>query len=268
MGGWFKLKYNGKEYTLPQLAREAGVSAYALRYRLQHGMSVDEAVAGKAGKAQTYTAHGRTMTMREWAAELHVTVSALHHRLAHMTLEDALSPMMRRGDNRRARTVTAWGRTQSVRAWAREIGIRTDSLYRRLQDGDAPEIALLPSGDYQRARAAMRKAQRAVKANPDAARDSVLAWQVAQAREILGSFAFPSTRMPIHRALTDIASGDVVMEGDCGGELTYRVTLRRGGDNEAAAVLRTTGTVICRRAVRGTKIMQADALGMVRGVRA
>ena len=265
MGGWIRLKFNGREYTLPELAREAGITSYALRYRLQHGMSVEEAVRQKPRNGQTYTAHGRTMTIKEWAAELHVTVSTLHHRMAHMPIEQALSPITRRGNNRRARTVTAWGRTQSVRAWAKEVGIRPDSLYRRLQDVDDPEIALLPVEEYQRVRQQKRKAENAA-ANAQA--DGAKASHVKQAREIIGRFAFPSTRMPIRRALTDMATGDVVLEGDGGGDIMYRVTLRRNRHNEVVGILRTNGSVICRRECMGTTVLQADALGMVRGVRA
>lgn len=80
---------------LKQCSKESGVAVSTLRYRLDKGMSLEEAMAKPSRKQNIlkYTYEGRTMTAKEWAAELGITPQAFQNRTYRgLTGEKLFSP--------------------------------------------------------------------------------------------------------------------------------------------------------------------------------
>lgn len=89
-------------------------------------------------------AFGQRKTLSEWAVEYSIPVGTLRQRLLHgwdgeLALTAAVDS--RRG-TRSAGPQPAFGRTQSVAAWAKEYGIKLQTLIQRMQKGIPLEEAL------------------------------------------------------------------------------------------------------------------------------
>ena len=102
--------------------------------------------------AKTYTAHGKTLSIAQWAKVLDISESALKQRLFKykMPLEEALQPGYRKkgkaGPRQGHHMIEAFGKTQSLTSWARETGIPVTTLKNRLYRANMqPEEALKAS---------------------------------------------------------------------------------------------------------------------------
>ena len=103
----------------------------------------------KLAPGKTYTAHGKTLTLPQWAAELGVGLSALNQRIHKykIPLEEALVSGERKkgkaGPRQGHHMITAFGKTQSLTSWSREKGIPVSTLKNRLYRANmSPEDAL------------------------------------------------------------------------------------------------------------------------------
>lgn len=88
---------------------------------------------------------GRSQTLAQWAQEYGIDWHVLRARLDRYgwSIEEALTtPVGERGYNRNTRYLTFQGRTQSVSAWAREVGLARRTIRNRLAKGWPLEKAL------------------------------------------------------------------------------------------------------------------------------
>jgi len=99
--------------------------------------------------AQTFTAHGKTLTLEQWSAELGVSVSTLKQRIFRRKtpLEKALVvgelKKGKVGPREGKHLITAFGRTQSLTSWSRELNLPVTTLKNRLYRAKmTPEDAL------------------------------------------------------------------------------------------------------------------------------
>lgn len=96
------------------------------------------------------TAHGKTQPMSHWALELGLTYACLEGRLKNSPPEIALVREGYRRPNlprRVRRTLTHGGKTQSITAWAEELGISRHLISKRLGKGYTTAEAL-HNGNY------------------------------------------------------------------------------------------------------------------------
>jgi hypothetical protein len=105
--------------------------------------------------ARLITFNGRTLTMADWARELGFAVNTLSARLSAprpWSIEEAMTIPLgqsratamapERKLHKHERPITHNGRTQSISAWAREVGIAMPTLHRRLNAGWSIEATL------------------------------------------------------------------------------------------------------------------------------
>jgi hypothetical protein len=102
--------------------------------------------------ARLITFNGKELTLSDWGRSLGIGMGTLSARLrARWTIEEALTIPLgqsrpranapERKPHKSERPVTHDGRTQSLSAWAREVGIAMPTLHRRLNAGWSVEAA-------------------------------------------------------------------------------------------------------------------------------
>lgn len=92
-----------------------------------------------------YEFNGKRMLLPDWARETGMPLQTLKARIRQYgwTIERALTTPI--GAPRiNSRMLTINGRTQPMCQWAREVGIDYQTLKRRIQQGIAPERAIMP----------------------------------------------------------------------------------------------------------------------------
>lgn len=84
-------EYNGETLTRSQLARKVGLNNRTLTFRLNSGMSLEEAISKDVKKAETYEYNGLTKTLREWADLYGMSYNVVYQRIrAGKSIADAL----------------------------------------------------------------------------------------------------------------------------------------------------------------------------------
>ncbi len=159
------LTYKGVTKLLIDWATEMNIPYDLLLKRVNAGMEGDELFAPSYSRyegipgakrrrletrdIQKYTAHGKTLTIAEWAAELNVSRNTLEQRLQKykMLPEKALvsAPLKKgkEGPRKGHKMIIAFGRTQSLTAWAKEFNMPVSTLKNRLfRSNMDPEDAL------------------------------------------------------------------------------------------------------------------------------
>lgn len=141
--------YQGRTWTVAELARHAGLKYITLSMRLRKGWPVERAVAQDVHRWAKHEYRGRQMTIRQIAAEARVPYALLSGRLARgMSPEEAVADIAAGGkplDGVRA--VTVDGRLVTVSELARRTGISYATLVRRLfRDGLSVEDATRRTG--------------------------------------------------------------------------------------------------------------------------
>lgn len=99
-------------------------------------------------KSNVYYEHqGERLHLSEWARRAGMPSVTLSHRLlAGIDFERAIDPTkMPKRSKVRERLLTCRGKTQNLRAWAREVGITSVTIGRRLDRGCSAEDALDPT---------------------------------------------------------------------------------------------------------------------------
>jgi hypothetical protein len=163
------LTVGGKTKLLVDWAREFNMPVDLLRKRTKLGVTGPELFAAsysrfagiKGADGQTvttkrkttpaviYEAHGKALTLAQWAIELGISESAIKQRLFKYKLptEEALVAGQRKkgkaGPRLGHHMITAFGKTQSLTGWSQETGIPISTLKNRLYRAKLePEIAL------------------------------------------------------------------------------------------------------------------------------
>lgn len=156
--------YNGITKLLIDWASEMEMPYDLLLKRVNAGMEGDQLFAPSYNRyegipgakrrkrestAQKYTAYGKTLSIEEWSKELGISRNTLEQRLYKykMPPEKALiSAPLKKGKEgpRKGHTmITAFGRTQSLTAWANEFSMPVSTLKNRIfRAGMKPEDAL------------------------------------------------------------------------------------------------------------------------------
>ncbi|MEO4040350.1 hypothetical protein AAFN47_01935 [Hoeflea sp. CAU 1731] len=89
----------------------------------------------------TYTAHGKTMTMREWSEHLGTTVNTLQQRIYKCLPYDEVFTSGRRPrmitwqTGKQPKTYTAHGETLTLHQWSKRLGLSKQTLRSRLRKG-------------------------------------------------------------------------------------------------------------------------------------
>lgn len=98
------------------------------------------------------TFRGETKVAKDWATQLGISEGALKRRLERgWTLEEALTTKHKIAEDRYhryAKTITYLGRTQTIKKWAKEIGISKGLLKFRLANWSLKEALTTPKGKY------------------------------------------------------------------------------------------------------------------------
>lgn len=226
----------------------------------------------KPRPSKLYTANGKTMSLNDWAKELGLCRGTLEARMRRgLPLDEAFAATDRRGGwrghsglgewlghGRPAKTYTAHGKTLTIKQWSAELGVHFSTLSKRLCQGFSPEEALVTGKQWRDGNAERRRRDRArLEAEAQAAAAEAAEQErmntrrsemIATAREIITNFAFPALgKMPIRALMLDVDGGTAILEGDAGGELVYRVTVRDSGKNRIEAIGRKSGLTFCAR---------------------
>lgn len=124
-----RLMYRDQSFTLAELSRMSGLGHKTISQRLAKGDSVEEALRPVTSSEKRYTHNGRSLTIREWAAETGIDREVLKTRLVgnKIPIERALSQ-----DSLRDNLIEYNGKRQSVTAWSRELRIDLGTLRTRL----------------------------------------------------------------------------------------------------------------------------------------
>ena len=113
--------YAGKEWTIRDLARVSGIGEGTLRFRINAGWPMEEAVTipatrgnrrvnGKYVLVQIYTYMGESYTLREWSERCGISERVLRGRIdAGWTAATALTaPIMHKGEVIRLSRLGGW----------------------------------------------------------------------------------------------------------------------------------------------------------------
>jgi len=137
----------GELVSIPELARIVGIRADVIYGRRQRGWKIRDLAKPLCGKIKL-TAFGESLTVNEWAERTGIKERTIRGRLHDgWSVEDALTiAPMPGGIRRNAKFVTFQGKTMTIEAWSREIGVASSALRRRLRSGMPPEYALKVPG--------------------------------------------------------------------------------------------------------------------------
>ena len=118
------------------LCKEFGKHPSTVRKRVANGMSLKDALRAGYARGHKFVFNGKELCTSELAKALGVTTGTIRKRIQAGWKPDdiALPRKYRKG-------VTAFGKTQSVTAWAKERGMQRSCLRRRLKTMP-PELAL------------------------------------------------------------------------------------------------------------------------------
>lgn len=130
--------FGGKTWpSLRELCRVFGKKFSTIHGRLARGMSLKDALHETDPRSHKYTFNGKRVCTKELAKALGLAPSTIRKRATDgwQPHEVVLPRLYKRG-------VTAFGRTQSITAWAKERDMNRDCLRNRLRSGMQPEVAL------------------------------------------------------------------------------------------------------------------------------
>lgn len=145
--------FDGKTQSIPAWSKETGIHRRTIGERLyRFGWTVEEALTTVARVPVEYNGHFKLVS--EWAAEFRLEPSTLRRRLDKgMSMEEALKPPRPKKPNGQGRKkggrkgpapmlITAYGKTQELRQWAKQYNMKSTTLWARLKQGWTIEHAL------------------------------------------------------------------------------------------------------------------------------
>lgn len=126
--------WKGESLTLGEWAKKLGVSYRTMYSRVDRNLPREQLFhAGKLRRNQNQTRqitfNGETLTIAEWARKLRIAETPLRYRLRKFSVAQALSQPKAPGHV--AKLLTWQGKTQSLRVWACELGIKLKTIYKR-----------------------------------------------------------------------------------------------------------------------------------------
>lgn len=141
MGKHKKIEWEGEEYTLPELARKFGMAWQTLRYRLEKGLSLEEALDSRRLEKKRTTRSGESDTIRGWADRTGIDAHIIRRRIEQgWSVDDAVEVTPRD----RSLRIKWQGKFYSVAELAKKCGVSESGLRYRLGKGLPVEEALTP----------------------------------------------------------------------------------------------------------------------------
>jgi len=133
-----KVIFGGKEWdSLRQLCKAFGSNYDTVRARLSKGYSLYDAIHKPYLRGHKFTRNGKLVDTKTVAKAAGIKPATVRKRLeSGWTKEEAMLPLQKRMG------LTAFNRTQTVTAWAKERNMTRTCLRNRLRSGMAPELAL------------------------------------------------------------------------------------------------------------------------------
>lgn len=123
----------------------------AFFYRYQQGWGDEECIFGRS-PANSMTYEGVTKTIREWSETSGVKYRTLIRRFRDFgwTPEECLLGKSPKNSTKKVINITYKGRTQSMCAWCKELGLHQATVYGRYRKSKDPEVLFsIPRGQAQ-----------------------------------------------------------------------------------------------------------------------
>ena len=140
----FSFILDGKRTTISGAARDKGLSRGCIEWRLNKGMSLDEAINTPLRKIKTYEADGQVHTLKEWAEIMGVTQNIIYGRLFTHSFEEIYNEWKKNGSLKvkvcPKKYYTVNGETHNRAEWAKILGIPSSTLKYRLEKKTMEEI--------------------------------------------------------------------------------------------------------------------------------
>ncbi|HEV7251667.1 MAG TPA: hypothetical protein VGN97_01000 [Mesorhizobium sp.] len=134
-----RFEHAGLNLTITEWAKHANINRTTLRKRLAEGVPIAQAIQPerRANRNRTQiTFQGVTRSFQEWAAFLGVSRAALKLRLATWPIERALTtPAIAKSGRRQAQRYAHAGLNLTLAEWADRLGVRLNTLHKRLNNG-------------------------------------------------------------------------------------------------------------------------------------
>lgn len=99
------LLYNGKNYTLSELARESNLDIRTLHERLSNGWSIEEAVKPltiRRSENDIIECNGESLSFKEWSIKINISIKTIYNRLdSGWSIESTLNNPILKGRKKR-----------------------------------------------------------------------------------------------------------------------------------------------------------------------
>ncbi|NKM86350.1 hypothetical protein GFL54_18995 [Rhizobium laguerreae] len=130
--------YQGKWMTALELSQLTGIPRPTIYARLRRGAPID--VVGKPGREpKRYLFRGERMTVPQVASMLSMDKSTIYDRISGDRIlegEDLKNPHVSLEDmGKQVRIITYRGKSNSIIGWARETGIKVETIHSRMNLG-------------------------------------------------------------------------------------------------------------------------------------
>lgn len=142
---------HGKTQSAVQWSRETGLSYHMIRRRILSGESGEDVLRAPDRAKRVLTFNGETRSAKGWASHLRMSATTIASRMARgLPAEVVLhvGPLLQRAPvapvARRVKLITISGRSMTADEWARESGLKPDTIRRRLANGVAGASLLAP----------------------------------------------------------------------------------------------------------------------------
>lgn len=139
------IEYNGKSQTIEQWAKELNVDYKKFHSRLKRGWSIEKAISPKNNTIKEVTYQGKTQSISSWARELNITSATLSCRLRKgWDIKRAFeTPAQKQFVHKNSCPIITFnGKTKPLTEWAKELNIKVNTLYSRINRGWSIERTL------------------------------------------------------------------------------------------------------------------------------
>jgi hypothetical protein len=125
-----RLRFNGKTMILSHWARETGIDEGVIRFRLDSGWSIKDALTTKVYHGREIVFNGETLNMAEWAERTGIPYFTIRQRLDvyGWSVERALTTP----NCSNKRLITFQGVTLGLNEWARKLNMPPMTLFSRI----------------------------------------------------------------------------------------------------------------------------------------
>lgn len=140
----FSFILDGRRTTISGAARSKGKTRSCIKYRLNHGWSLEDAIETPLKEEMKFEANGEIHTIKEWKEILNVTDNVIRGRLQTHTMQEIVDEWNEKGklEVRVApkRYYTANNVTECRAWWARKLNIPETTLRYKLKKKTMQEI--------------------------------------------------------------------------------------------------------------------------------